>query len=29
MPPRPYAVWVPGYWASRHGGQVWIGGYWR
>jgi hypothetical protein len=29
VPPRAYAVWVPGYWAPRHGGYVWIQGYWR
>jgi hypothetical protein len=29
MPPRPRAVWVPGNWAPRRGGHVFIGGYWR
>jgi hypothetical protein len=29
MPPRPRAVWVPGYWAHRPGGYFWIAGYWR
>jgi len=29
IPPRAYAVWVPGYWVPRHRGYVWIRGYWR
>jgi len=29
VPPRPYAVWVPGHYA-RHGfHRVWVAGYWR
>lgn len=29
IPPRPYAVWVPGCWVPRRGGYVWVQGYWR
>ena len=28
-PPRPRAVFVPGYWGRRHGRQFWVRGYWR
>jgi len=29
VPPRPYAVWVPGCWVQRPQGYVWVQGYWR
>lgn len=29
VPPRPHAVWVPGYWVPRRSGYVWVAGYWR
>ena len=29
VPPRPYAVWVPGHYAWRGYHRVWVAGYWR
>jgi hypothetical protein len=28
-PPHPHAHWVPGHWANRGGGYVWVEGHWR
>jgi hypothetical protein len=29
MPPRPRAVWVPGYWVNERRGYYWRPGYWK
>ena len=28
-PPYEHAHWVPGHWANRGGGYVWVEGHWR
>ena len=28
-PPRDRAMWVPGHWGHRRGGEQWIPGHWR
>ena len=28
-PPRPRAVWVPGFWRHSRRGEIWVTGYWR
>lgn len=28
-PPYQHARWVPGHWAHRHGGYVWVEGHWK
>jgi len=27
--PHPHAEWIPGHWAERHGGWVFVEGHWR
>lgn len=29
IPPRYRTAWVPGHWAPRRGGYVWVEGFWR